>query len=318
MRFSRADIEILAALGQGLTLAAIAEQLHIGPPAVSKALRELERKCRLDIVDHGPNRLRLTPTGQELSALAQELIQRVGAFEQFVESVEAGNAGPIRLLAVSTPGNYVLPEVISEFYREHPRAKVELTIVPGVEAWMTFASGDYDLAVGQLWIGARPPEFATWRTEVLYQDTLVLFVGWNSPLAQQDEVSWSTLRSERFVTTFTEPYWTRLCELLALDPAYVGELVTLEGHEAIKRLVASGTGVGVLYRSAVWRQLHRGALHALHVPLFDRPFTYHIVSRAHRRPSIVDRFHDFLLNRVPPMVAAYADAGLTSESPAQS
>ena len=62
MRFSLTELEILAALGRGQTLAHIAKGLGVGQPAISRALHELERKYQMPIVEHGANRLRLNPT----------------------------------------------------------------------------------------------------------------------------------------------------------------------------------------------------------------------------------------------------------------
>lgn len=306
MRFTLSELDILAGLGAGHTLESIAKRLLVGQSAVSKALRELERKCHVPIVEHGPNRLRLTRPGMELSAAAAKLVGGVNEFEHLVHSMERGDAGPVRVVAVTTPGNYIVPEVMGEFMQRYPQANVELKIVGGTQVWTEFGAGEYDLAVGQLWIGPQPLEAATWETRKLYEDEMVLFVSRGNPLADQPSVPWPMLRAQTLVTSYSKPYWTRVWDQVAPEPPFTGQLIRLAGHEAIKRLVAAGTGIGVLYRAALWRELARGSLRALNVPGFSVPFVYHMVTKPGRRLPIVDRFQEFLMERVSQMVEAFS------------
>jgi DNA-binding transcriptional LysR family regulator len=315
MRFTLTDLAIVAGLGEGQTLASIAKQLSVGQPAVSKALRELERKCHVPLVEHGANRLRLTRTGAQLGAAAGRLMADLREFEHLTESLERGDAGPVRMIAVTTPGNYVLPEAMAEFLQRYPQARVELKIVGGPNVWTGFETGDYDLAVGQLVVGPQPIDAAGWVKRKLYEDTTILFVGRDNPLAGMDPVPWSVLRTQTFVTSFSGPHMAaRVLEELPSETPFVGQAMNLESHEAIKRMVAAGTGVGVLYGAAIWRELAQGSLRALNVAGFAPPVVYHVVTRSGPTLPIVERFVDFLLARVSRMAEAFTRPALAERS----
>jgi DNA-binding transcriptional LysR family regulator len=99
---------------------------------------------------------------------------------------------------------------------------------------------------------------------------VLFFTAPANPLACRSDVMLDDLRSEQLVGKFSEAYWGRFSYDLQERGCVPAQTIDLSSAEAVKRIVASGVGVGVLFESAVSEELERGELVAL--PLVD--FTY--------------------------------------------
>src|SRR5262249_6115751 len=98
MKFNH--LAIFHAVAQTGSMTLGAERLDISQPAVSKQVHELESSLRVD-------------------ALAHEA-------EEAMADVRSVGRGTLRIGASTTIGTYLLPPVVAEFWRRHP--KVELLV----------------------------------------------------------------------------------------------------------------------------------------------------------------------------------------------
>jgi len=265
--FSLMELRILASLAEGRTLANIAQAVCLGQPAVSKTLRAAERKAAIPLVERQGRRLLLTPAGAELAQAAQAVLSQEQWFEQLLADLRGGHAGTLRLLATSTPGNYVLPTVIGAFMQEVPQAQVVLQILGPGHIREVFLSETYDLAV----YGAAPQTVQPRELllEPLYDDPVTFFAAPGSPLARRDRVSWEDLRDETLIGPFMEPHWEQIVRQLETRGLAAARVIDLQGPEGVKRLVEAGGGIGVLFGAALRRELAEGRLRAL--PLAEPP-----------------------------------------------
>jgi DNA-binding transcriptional LysR family regulator len=106
-----------------------ADQLGVTQPAVSLQIRSLEKRLGQQLLDRSGRRVEPTEAGQRLYrsahrllALEEQLLQELG------EEVEGELAGRLEIGASTGPGGTVVPVVLGEFQRLHPRVHVALTV----------------------------------------------------------------------------------------------------------------------------------------------------------------------------------------------
>jgi LysR family hydrogen peroxide-inducible transcriptional activator len=242
------------------TVAVIGAALDLGQPSVSRTLHAAEQKAGLALVTRQGRRLALTPAGAEVARAAQAIVAQVRELDTLLAAMRAGTGGPVRLLATLTPASYVLPAVIGEFLQAFPSAQIELQVVTVDEVWSSFLGKPYDLGVVPR---AAHPDGV--HLEWLYDDPIVFFVGPDSPLAAREQVSLDDFRGETIIGPSTETYWAQIFQELARRGFSIPRQIDLRAAEGVKRLVEVGGGVGVLFGSALKRELAEGRLHALRI-----------------------------------------------------
>jgi DNA-binding transcriptional LysR family regulator len=294
MSFSIVELQVLLGLAEGKTQAEIGAALHLDQPAISKTLRAAQSKAGLPLIQRQGRRLRLTSAGATLARAAEPVITQLHHVDQVAESLRVGDAGAVHLVATITSAGYVLPAVIGEFIRRCPTVRVDLQIMPDNTIWTTLADTPYELAIGPQ--TAHSDELAA---EYLYDDPFVFFANAGMALAAQASVTWNDLSRQPLIGSFAAVVWTRYVESQNTPGMTPPELITLRSIEGVKRLVATGAGVGVLLESSVRDELETAALWRLPVesPPAPQPF-YLMRQRGTQLTPIARRFREFLLRHL--------------------
>jgi DNA-binding transcriptional LysR family regulator len=104
------------------------ERLDISQPAVSKQVRELERALGVHLFDRVGRRVRLSRAGEVLVDYARRLFALAHEAEEAMTDVRAAGRGRLAIGASTTIGAYLLPGVLAEFWRRHPRVELLVQI----------------------------------------------------------------------------------------------------------------------------------------------------------------------------------------------
>jgi LysR family transcriptional regulator, low CO2-responsive transcriptional regulator len=311
MSFTIVELQILLGLAEAKTQAEIGAALHLDQPAISKALRAAQAKAGLPLIQRQGRRLRLTSAGVTLAQAAESVITQLHHVDQVTESLRAGRTGAVHLVATITPAGYVLPAVIGEFIRRYPTARVDLQIVPDNTTWATLADTAYELALGPQTV--HSDELVA---EYVYDDPLVFFASSGVALAARTSVTWTDLSHQPLIGSFAAVVWNHFVAEQQSPETPPPELIRLRSIEGVKRLVATGAGVGVLLESSVRHELETEALWRLPVESPPRPQSFYLMrQRGTLLSPIARRFRDFLLRQLatpsrPAAPAAPANAVL--------
>jgi DNA-binding transcriptional LysR family regulator len=146
------QLRTFLAVAEAGSVRAAAERLVVTQPAVSTALATLQREVGVALVVRQGRGLRLTTAGQVFARSAR---QALGLLDEAV-STAAGHAhserGRVRLAAVTTAGERIVPPVLASFRARYPHAEVMLEVGNRQRVWDLLANHEVDLA-----IGGRPP-----------------------------------------------------------------------------------------------------------------------------------------------------------------
>lgn len=297
MQLTPLDLQILIRLGEGMTQAQIGGDLGMEQPAVSKAIRAAEMRVGMPLLAPG-KRSKLSSVGEELARVGVRALRQMQAVDDLIVSLRAGHTHYTRIVASSTPGTYLVPQAIARFLASRQEAHFEIDVVPMPQLWQSFVSGGYDLAVAP-----RIPFDDHVEVEPVYVDPVVVFCAPSHPLAGRAGLGFEDLREETVVGNFEEGYWAQVYYELRQRGIAWSHRVELRSPEAMKRIVASGLGIGLLFASSIAGELGSGALVALQIaePRFEQ--TYFLVRPKHASSPLVTTLCAFLKNEWRPVTA---------------
>lgn len=276
------DMEILLGISMGRTQAEMAARLQIEQPAISKRLRAAERRAGISLVTQDGRRLALTSPGQQVAALAKDILSKYEGLGRLCASFQSADRPHVRILTTPAPGSYVLPEHVASYMQLHRDIKVDIDIRLLDQVWDAFAEGTYDFAV-------LPETRFTMQmvSETLYEDSFVLFAAAGHPLAQRETIAPDDLRNVTLTSKFSPDYWRGIFDALARIGFSRDRHVQILSYEGVKRTVKATHGVGMLYESSVREEIERGEF--VRLPINDR-FLMQTFCLA-RRPDVVETSH---------------------------
>jgi LysR family transcriptional regulator, low CO2-responsive transcriptional regulator len=121
-------------LSRSGSVKAAAERLYVTRPAVSAVVASLQRELGVALVARDGRGLRLTASGVVLAEYARR-IQGI-LDEAAVAAVGAAGAqARVRLGAVTTAAEHILPAAIASFRARHPDAEVSLEVANREHVW---------------------------------------------------------------------------------------------------------------------------------------------------------------------------------------
>lgn len=139
-----------------------AENLHMTQPAVTRAIREMERYYGVCLFERINHRLSRTAAGSEFYAHALHIVE---AFDRMENELRDWNEiGKVRIGATNTLGTYFLPDVLLEFQEQYPKLEIVSTITNADILQNGLLNNQYDLALIEGAVnmaGLRAEPFAT-------------------------------------------------------------------------------------------------------------------------------------------------------------
>lgn len=142
------DIDLLRVFDAVMRLGsftAAARSLSRTQSAVSMQMKRLEELLGERLIERGTRRLSATPHGLQVLPLARQML---GLNDQLFGDAEPGSvSGHVRVGAIEHYASRLLPPLVAEFCRMHPRIHVEMC--SGVSAQMRSELGSrYDIVIG--------------------------------------------------------------------------------------------------------------------------------------------------------------------------
>src|SRR5678810_1425810 len=99
-------------LADSLHMRRTAARLHLSQSAVSQQISTLEDEIGVMLFERIGRRIFLTPAGRALAEESGKLLAAVERALEGVRSFGTGESGRLRLGASTTPGVYLMPEVL--------------------------------------------------------------------------------------------------------------------------------------------------------------------------------------------------------------
>lgn len=275
---------LLAVAGTGSVQRA-ADELVISQPAVSAALAGLQRSLGVPVVARNGRGTRLTPSGERLAGYGRRLFALMDEAVTESRAAAVQDAGRVRLAAVTTAAEQLLPELLGAFRSAAAEVDVVVDVANKHRAFDRLRHWEADLV-----LAGRPLQDGHFRS-VAVRSNAVVVVGPPNRTFGPDELARATwlLREPGSGTRETTRH---LLDVLGIDPP----AVTIGSNGAIRECVRAGLGVSVLSRDAVARELRDGTLAEVPTPHTPLVRDWHLVASAGRELTTgAKRFVDYAI-----------------------
>jgi DNA-binding transcriptional LysR family regulator len=273
----------------------VAEAMHVTQPAVSSQLRRLEEDLGVRLFWHAGRVTRLTEAGEALKSYAERILALAEEATLVVQEFGEMKRGHLRLAATTTPGTYLLPQLLGAFRNEWPNLEMTLTVGNHAEIIAQLVDFNVDLAV----IAGSPGDQPALHSTPILDDELGLIAAPDSDLALRNDWEAEDLANETF---FLRERGSGTLEVLEtrMKPVaiHLNTVIQLPGTEAIKQAVMAGQGYAIVSTLAIRRELKDGTL-----VLLDTPWP-----RVKRRIHLVYHKSKFITPMIQRFIELVSDA----------
>ncbi|HUX43990.1 MAG TPA: LysR family transcriptional regulator [Terracidiphilus sp.] len=289
---------VFRAVAEQCSFRKAAEELYLTQPAVSLQIKALEEDLGVQLFDRTGSRIALTPAGHALLSYGKQSQTLLAEAEHALAALRGEHAGNLALGASTTIAQYVLPRLLSDFRREHPR--VQPTLISGNTEQIVDAVAEQRIQLGFL---EGPAHNRSVKTETFLADELVLIVPAAHEWAERSSIACSEITSTPLLMRERGSGTRRVVELaLGRQQVRRGALqiaMELDSTEAIKSAVEAGLGAGFVSRWALAKDLRVGG--SLRIVALDGLRilrNFHLAYAAGPGPQgIAQEFRRFLLSQ---------------------
>lgn len=261
------QLEMLRAIAEMGSFTAAGHKLHVSQSAISRQVSLLEQELGAPIFYRVGRRVRITAVGKTLLQLSKRVFQDMRDTLTEISDQQESLRGALGLVGGMSVCLYVFPTLLTDLRRVHPQLDLNITGGSGERCVSELRAGKADLGLLTLPIVAHDLV-----TVPAVQEELLVITEPNHPLASQERIGTSDLRTQPFVLFEAGSNTRRVIDEFFLrehiEPRIVMET---ENVEIIKAMVRTGIGIGVVPYQAVaaevaTRQLFcsRVAGHTLH------------------------------------------------------
>ena len=241
-----------------------AEELFISQPAVTKHIKELERKVGMRLIQRRRGAFALTEAGKIFYKYTRKISSHLMEIENVLGSLQKEHHGLLKIGTTESYSKCLMPKLLSGFHASHPSIKIALDVGNSDEIEKSLLVYKNDLGL----IGVTKTS-SKLRTIPFLREPLVLIVSPNHPLARKTVVSFRELEKYPFIIR-AKGSRTRRIILQAFRDLDIRPSLLMEAgsSEFIKQWVSEGKGVSVIVKRIVEDEEKRGIIKT--VPLSEK------------------------------------------------
>ena len=215
---------------------------HVAQPSLSQQIQKLEAEMDQRLFDRLPRSVVVTEAGKCLLDYARKILVEIGDAHRCVDDLKREVVGRLAVGAIPTIALYVLPRLIGEFQRQHPKVVFEIFEDTTENLATRLEDGTLDLALAST-CGETPGL----KRHLLGKEPLCVLLPKKHRLAKRKTIKWSDLEAEKFLLLHEEHCLAgQVCDYL--EKNHLHPELTVRGAQlaTIARMVAAGMGVTIV------------------------------------------------------------------------
>lgn len=238
-----------------------AAELSLTQPAVSAQVARLEHRLRTRLVDRIGRSFYLTEAGRVLYSYAQQVDQLCSLLdeaEQAVSELDSELSAKLSIGASTTISIYMLPQLLAEFRRLHPKVEFALAVDTSKGILAELVNNMFDFALLEGPADAPGVEFEHFMWDELY---LIVARGHPWALRAEEGVDIQELSQEPFIShRRNSGVQTAIQRELTRHGVEIVPSMVIDNIEVVKKSVEVGLGVSILSKLVLQREIQGGTL----------------------------------------------------------
>jgi molybdate transport repressor ModE-like protein len=251
--------KIFCAVAETRSFSKASQIVHLSQPAVTLQIQSIEELFETKLFERAGNAVKLTASGEVLYKYAKEILKTYTTLERDIGKITGMIKGGVSVGASSTIGNYILPKLIIDFKKSHPKIKINLHIgnTKRIEDLLISGFIDFGLIAGE-------PSKGYLKTDPLLSDELLIAVPPRHIWAKKKVLSIFDLIKEPFIMR-EEGSGTRqkiedYLEKHGLGVNDLRVMLVLGSTESIKEAVEGGIGISIISKWAARKEVEDGRI----------------------------------------------------------
>ncbi|GAB3666906.1 LysR family transcriptional regulator [Ramlibacter alkalitolerans] len=224
-----------------------ARELHITQTALTRRIQKLEAYLGVRLLDRTTRAVELTVVGRDFLPQARSIVQEMTSAVERLKDMSQHGRGNLTVACIPTMASHVLPGIIREYARRHPRNQVRLLDGTSDQVRTAVLHGKAELGIALA--GESQPELIE---TALFSDPLVFVCRTPHPLQERKTLSWNDMRGielvrvSGLVATRVVMDYQLARHNVRLDAKY-----EVDHHATAVNLVAAGVGAAILPASTI-------------------------------------------------------------------
>ena len=261
-------LKVFCTVAETKSFSKASEIIHLTQPAVSLQIQALEEIYETKLFDRSSNVIALTTAGEILYKYAKDIRSLYAEAEKEIGRITGRIKGVITIGASTTIGNYILPSVIANFKKTHPRITLNVLIGNTKKIVEMLEGGIIDLGLVEGELTKHKI-----RRETIISDELVFIVPILHPWAKKKFVSILDVTKEPFIIredgSGTRQMIERYLLSHGIDIEAMRIALVLGSTESIKEAVEEGLGISIVSKWAVRKEIKHDTLKSV-IPKEER------------------------------------------------
>ena len=257
-----ASLRAFVAVAEQQSFSRAAEELYLTQPAVSKRVSQLEQDLEVSLFDRIGRKVALTPAGSALLPRARRLLNDAREIRRALSDLSGEVRGRLTMGTSHHIGLHRLPGPLKRFTHDNPDVELDIRFMDSEAACHAVEIGDLELAIVTL----PPQPLPHLKTELIWDDPLVVMVSKEHPLAARARVDLATLLPYPAVLPSSHTYTRGILEQAVREVGLTLNISMETNYlETLRMLVEAGLGWSLLPATQLTEQLVSVPIRGLHL-----------------------------------------------------
>jgi DNA-binding transcriptional LysR family regulator len=238
------DLKILVTVVEERNFTRAGEKMFIAQPSISKSIQRLEEELGVILFDRRMRDVTLTDVGKIVYEHSSEILALAKRMQIGIEDISDLTAGQLKIGLPQIIGTFIFPAVGKAYTERYPGVTLKIEERGGLLTEKLVEKGEID--VGFVVV---PVENPLLHVEQIYEDSFVLCVSANHPLAQREQIELHEVKDEQFIF-FAKTFALHKIVMNACEQSGFKPDVLLESTQwdLVLELVSLQMGIAILPR----------------------------------------------------------------------
>jgi len=274
-----ASLELLVGIDDLGSLGAAARAAGVAQPNASRAIRQLEKRFGVTLLERSPRGSSLTAQGTVIVHWARQVLAEAEQLLDAAAALQVEREAHLTVAASMTVAEYLLPAWLGTLRKVNPEVRIQLLVCNSLQVLEHITDGSCDIGFVE---GPSVPDGLNKAT--VARDRLVVVVHPSHPWARRRRVlTMAELAATPLLEREPGSGTRRTVDLALAEFARAAPLLELGSGAAIRTSALNGVGPAVISTLAVSNVLESGELRTVEVADLDLHRTLRAVWRGPRK-----------------------------------